>query len=185
MFSLKTSLVFATVMGAIFAADERYLRNNGGGRGRDGDRGAGGGGRPSGDFFGIPSELVGELTCTTEETFECAFRRNSTGILACRSWTTPDGLASFNKTLCVNPAMTSIEDTCGCCDGACPTECSCECNEGEGYWIEPERRNHYHNSMDGEEDEDTEDDFKMIVCAPKLKAVTAVAEGRASCACPV
>lgn len=132
-----------------------------------------------------------ELPCvsTPEEQFPCSSKRIEAGVFACR--TIPAGWAGGEdqvKTVCADPSAAAETDICGCCEGECPTECPCTCDDGAGYWIEKEPHQGHHKKgwwrrhEDEAEDEEVEEEATtMLVCVPQLRALTAVAMGKATC----
>ena len=126
------------------------------------------------------------LTCTPPDdvTVACSSRRVAEGYLACRTIPGRWGQEDTPRTVCADPAAALDTDECGCCGGACPAECTCECNGGLGWWIEKTGSGMCGGGHDGKwgDDVDTEEDApQVLVCAPKLHATTAVASGQATC----
>ena len=129
--------------------------------------------------------MTATLTCADdEESVPCASAQVTGGVLACRTF--PVGLADpeGTKTVCADPAVAHPTDFCGCCDGPCTTDCPCECNGETGYWIIKNCFGSdcgYKYGVD-DDDIDAEDEaVEVLVCAPKLRAITAVASGKATC----
>jgi hypothetical protein len=122
-----------------------------------------------------------ELICDAEVAFPCSSRRIENGIMACRSANDSDGELLIEKSVCVDPLNATTLDECGCCSDTCVLTCPCECEDGAGYLTEPIRK---HPFLDGEEEMRggiLDDVYKVVVCAEKLKSVTAVNMGRAQC----
>ena len=175
----RSNVVFA-LAALLLLGPVQGKRGGGRGGGRGGPRG---GGRP-GDIFDST------LTCDAAEdvAIPCSSRHTELGFLACRTKPAkrvgePDKL----KTVCADPAAASDTDVCGCCEGECPAECTCECDGGNGWWIEKSgdgKRGKKKRNDDEEEDEDDDAEEgagQVLICAPKLHAATAVASGRGTC----
>lgn len=61
------------------------------------------------------------IECPAEED-QCEMRNGRSGVFVCRSLFHPVEGTPMQKSLCVPPERTmDIADTCGCCDGECPT----------------------------------------------------------------
>lgn len=173
MVSIKISFVLATLLGTALGQirGPRPIGRPGG----FGGLGAPGG-RPRGQGPQIELEPA-ELTCEAEETFPCSSRRVENGIMACRSADDENGDLLFEKSVCLDPLNATTLDDCGCCGETCVLTCPCECEGGAGYLTEPVRKRPLQEGEEGMPD----DIFKVVVCAEKLKAVTAVNMGRAKC----
>ena len=87
--------------------------------------------------------FITNLTCdeadTSKQDFDCilpggfAESQDSTkngGIWACRSLHNTLTGDRYNHTVCVNPEVAFVSDSCGCCDGVCPEACTCPCPDG-------------------------------------------------------
>lgn len=175
MFKYTTALAFFAMIGTSSA----QFRGPGGPRG--GPRGGGG------SFGGFAGETptVEALVCDETEQFACGSRRlgDVAGILACRNFSFPEG--DKQKVVCVNPDEAFEGDQCGCCEEECPTSCPEVCGDADdGYWItpnKPPRGRFGDNDGVGEEEVIDPVDAQVVICAPQLKALTAVASGKATC----
>lgn len=184
MFAFKNIIIVLAMAGAAMGKRGR-MRGPGGFGGRGGHRG-------DGPF--APPEDVPLVCAEDEEYVECASPRmeDAAGVLACRTHTPAfEGAETRNKTICVDPDAASANDTCGCCEGACPVECPCDCNGGESYLVQPQRPHRrrgpfddFQDETEEEVEEDVEEDegVQVYICAPKTMALTLVATGRATCA---
>lgn len=173
LFKVSTLLAVVALMGAVSA------HRNGRGRNRGYHYGAGATAQP--------------LDCDEEESFACGTRRlgDVPGTFACRTITPPWGGEARNETVCLDAATAATaDDACGCCEGVCPTACPCVCgDDGAGFWVEPiggSRFGHRELGRAGggrfRDDGDIERDaLQVLVCAPQLRALTAVATGSAEC----
>ena len=114
---------------------QRGLKRNGG---RGGGQGMFEGGFGNSKGYGMlggmyGGELFNTLNFTTIDCAEpqlCGLRGNETGILVCRTFKERYSLHMF--ALCADEEKGLDGDDCGCCDEACPTECTTPCENEEG-----------------------------------------------------
>jgi hypothetical protein len=118
---IKINVVLTALFLAIAGANAQFRGGNKNGFAR------GGRGRPNN------GEGLVELSCEVADEPEpaCALRDGDLGTWVCRNVTKPD-TEEFNVfSTCANTTRALPSDTCGCCDGICPTACTCECTLDE------------------------------------------------------
>jgi hypothetical protein len=130
----KLTIVLTTLflaMSGISADENRGLRSGPPGPGGPGGRGGRNGGSGGGPFGGIDESTLVDLSasCPGDATDEpdCALRNGELGTWLCRTIFEPLTGESDSWSTCGNATRALPLDECGCCEGACPVECTCGC----------------------------------------------------------
>lgn len=91
------------------------------------------------------------------------------GTWVCHTYYSPITGEAQEVSACINPAMAFETDTCGCCNGECPDECSCSCDLPDG--------------SAGVLVTATKRDQVRELCVPSARAVSMIARsgGRVAC----
>jgi hypothetical protein len=132
---------FTIVLSTLFLAMTGINAQRGGPRGGGG---GGGGGRPApgsggqrpgqggprpGGPFNEDSFVDLSNNCTDVDPAEpaCALMNGEAGTWLCRTLFEPTTGESESWSTCGNTTRALPLDECGCCDGICPTPCTCDC----------------------------------------------------------
>jgi hypothetical protein len=127
----KFTVVLTTLflaMTSINADKVRGLRS-----GPPGHGGPGGMGGPKGDFGGhcehIDESALVDLSCDNDATEpDCALHNGELGNWLCRTMFDRFTGVSDSWSACGNATRALPMDECGCCEGACPVECTSGCS---------------------------------------------------------
>jgi hypothetical protein len=126
-FTIVLTTLFLAMTG-ISADKLRGLRS-----GPPGPGGPGGPGGPKdgfgGPFGGIDESALVDLSCPDNVANEpaCALRNGELGTWLCRTVSEPLTGESDSWSTCGNATRALPLDECGCCEGACPVQCTCGC----------------------------------------------------------